>query len=168
MFDQFGAHRGIDVSPGATLSLVRTIFEEIQLYPAPGQGSAVIRIRMRKDGGSAHVRLHGCTFSGIETLDGEAPSILVADNRGASTAEGVFYSDSGSPEVCVYTGSPFDRLRCESSAPKPLSEAPDSFLSSGSPFLVSTKQVRTCSVMLGVQSCLPPLVEGRFCECVVR
>lgn len=85
------------------------------------------------------IRMEGCTISGNTKTS--RPTLL-ADNRGVEYAQGSFFSDTATPQVCAYTGAEGAATKCTMSTPQPLSAAGNRFLTASSAWLVDTQEVR--------------------------
>lgn len=136
-FVDFDGYKVARVQPGGLVSLVRCTFEGNTLTPFKF-GAAVIEADASEAVDNSQVRLEGCTFRNTTP----SSPILLADNR-ASSAHGVFYSDSASPTVCSFTGvdETLESSQCENSRPKPLSTSGSNFLTSSDEWFVEVQQV---------------------------
>lgn len=131
------------VFAGASISLLRCNFLDNQLFPS-NFGAAIIQADGDDRYGDSHVRLQGCTFSG------NTPSslpVLLADNRGDEATAGRFYSESPTPQVCVYEGADdaSEPPQCAFSSPQGLDAGEEMFLDGQSLWLEQVKQV--CAVL---------------------
>lgn len=139
IFADFAGVRVVRVFAGASVSLVRCTFLDNKLFHS-NFGAAIIQADGDDRYGNSNVRLEGCTFSGNtpETL----PALL-ADNRDDEVSTGMFYSDSPTPQICVYEG-PDDASvppPCATSSPGGLGAAGDVFLQGTHQWLQQVKQV---------------------------
>lgn len=87
------------------------------------------------------VRLEGCTFNG--TTPDTLP-VLLADNRDDEVMRGMFYSDTPTPQVCVYEGPDDASVPpvCDIISPSGLRDQGAMFINATSPWLQQVKQVR--------------------------
>lgn len=133
-FTDFDGNHVAYTQMGGTLSLVDCNFEGNNLFPSD-YGAAVIQAN------AAAVRMEGCTFN--DNSPTSVP-ILLADNSDSATANGVFYSDSTSPSVCMYVAAYKGAQTpppCEHSSPKTLIEARSGFLTGSDAWLLDMQQV---------------------------
>ena len=142
MFTDFDGNRVTRVFGGGTVSMVGCAFDHNTLFEEDS-GAAIIQADGEIEKGGMQVRLDGCTFTN-NTLN--ALPTLLAENRGAlANATAAFFSDAEEPDVCVFEGPDLATgvPDCVNSAPLPLDEAGDGFLSDDDEWLEETQLVRS-------------------------
>ena len=141
---------------GASISLVGCSFLHNQLFPS-NFGAAVIQADGDDRYGASNVRLQGCTFHG-NTPD--SLPVLLADNRDDETTTGRFYSESPTPQLCVYEGPDDTSVPppCEFRTPASLGAADDVFLDGESVWLQQVKQVRESALLSVISPPRPAIV----------